>query len=229
MTKKHDKESKKKTKKSTKVPGYVIYGAIFVVLVLVFSALMFSFSGIFDNNEKVDYSMYNRFSFTKLQTGWQTIVEKNGIPYEAPFYNHPLDIDGIVYQEEVTTLLNDVIITLTPRREFTIAIHPDSGAVPVLAGVNIAKITGKFYGAPTSSALFMNATEEKLRRNETDLPIVNCDDATFKNVIIHISATEEENAVKIIDNFCVGIYGTNESNVLMAADLVGYKLLGIMK
>ena len=86
----------------------------------------------FDNN-KLNYETYNGFRFTKISEGWQTLVEMNDQLYEVPFYNHPLDLQDFPYDDEVTKYLEEVIITIQPRRNITIAVHPESGSTP--AGV----------------------------------------------------------------------------------------------
>jgi hypothetical protein len=183
---------------------------------------------MFSSNDELDYNQYNSFRFTGIGENWQTMVEMDGQLYEVPFYNHPYDIFGIQYNDNVTVHILDVINTVQPEREFVIAIHPDSGSVPVLAGVNIARITGKFYGTKTSSALFLEP-EEAESYGAAGLPVVNCEDASFEKTIIKISINESIKTADFIDDNCILIGAGNPDDLLMVADAVGYKLLGIMR
>jgi hypothetical protein len=198
---------------------------------LVVAALVAGSFFIFHSKEKLDYSTVNGFKFTKLgEKTWQTTVQMNGDLYEVPFYTHPFDIAKINYDSNVTLHIMDVINTMKPKREFVIAIHPSSGSTPVLAGVNIARITGKFYGTKTSSSLFLTSEEQEEMGNQS-LPVISCDDANFLKTVIKISNNETEPVVKFIDGNknCILVGAASDDDLLMVADDVAYKLLGIVK
>lgn len=220
MVKKH-KDQNIKHKES--VPTTFIVIIIVVIALLAVGAFF-----IFSSDQPLDYSQYNGFQFTKIGENWQTMVEMDSQLYEVPFYNHPYDVVGVDYDDNVTSYLMDVINTVKPPREIIIAIHPDSGSVPVLAGVNIARITGKFYGVRTSSALYLEDDEIEAY-NSTDLPVVNCNDSNFLTTIIHISINETTKSANFVGNHCILIGAGNGDDLLMVTDLIGYKLLGIMK
>lgn len=218
MVKKHAKEQKAKKKSTTSPITYsILLLAVIIAVIVVFS--------VRTSEPARDYSTYNSFEFMKLETGWQTLVERDGQVYEAPFYNHPLDITNVSYDDNVTLLMLDVINTIRPERQFIIAIEEDAGSVPVLAGVNIAKITGRFYERQTRSAIFLPEGEN----TTVDLPVVNCETANFQNVVVKISPNQTETKVHFIDDYCIEIAGTDKDSLLMAADYVGYKMLGIMQ
>jgi len=222
MVKKHEE---KNIKHKEKIPTTFI-----VILVVVVALLATGAFFIFSAQKPLDYSQYNNFKFTKIaNNNWQTMVEMNGQLYEVPFYNHPYDISGVNYNNNVTKHIKDVINTVKPPRKIIIAIHPSSGSVPVLAGVNIARITGKFYGAKTSSALYLEDNEQDTY-NSTNISLVNCGDANFFTTIIHLSANETNESVNFVNNNsnCILVGANNDTNLLKVADLVGYKLLGIM-
>lgn len=223
MVKRHEKRN---IKHKERVPTTFIVILIVVVALLAIGAFF-----IFSSNKPLDYSQYNGFQFTKIGKNWQTMVEMNGQLYEVPFYNHPYDISGVSYNDNVTKHLMNVINTIKPKREIIIAVSPDSGSVPVLAGVNIARITGKFYGAKTSSALYLNDDKIKSYNNSANLPIVNCGDANFLKTIIHVSINETNESANFVNNNtnCILVGASNSSDLLEVADVVGYKLLGIMK
>ncbi len=201
---------------------------ITVILLLIVGSLFFVFSR---QKNSIDYELYNGFTFKKLDKNtWQTTVEMNKQLYDIPFYNNPHDIKGIDYDDNVTLHLLDLINTIKPKRRILLAIHPEAGSVPVLAGVNIARITGKFYGANTTGVLYLDDNESDMYSN-TNLPHVNCDDANFLTTVIKISPFENTTSVGFIDNNtnCILVGADSKENLLMAADEVGYKLLGIMK
>jgi len=201
---------------------------IALALLVILGGLFLIFGGA---SNKVDYGTYNGFKFVQLgKNTWQTTVQMNNKLYDIPFYNNPHDINKINYNDNVTLHIMDLINTIRPKRRIIIAIHPDSGSIPVLAGVNIARITGKFYGANTSSALYLEDDEISDYANST-LPHVNCGDADFLTTIIKISVTENITSVDFLNQStnCILVGADSKDNLLMAADELGYKLLGIMK
>lgn len=217
MVKKHHK-----TKQNKQLPTSMVIGALAIVVVIIVATFFFN-----NQEESIDYSSYNAFEFSKVDTGWQTVVERDGQAFEVPFYNHPLDITNVMYNDNVTSLFIDVINTQKPQRQFIIALPSSQGSNQVhagLAGINIARITGKFYGTQTKTALYSSSNIT----NQT-FPTVTCDDANFQNIVVHINANATANTVSFIDDYCVQVLGTNRSGVQKSSDLLGYKLLGIMR
>ena len=211
MVKKHTKESKP-------IAWPLIVGAIALI------AIIFLVTFLFSREDPVDYSTYNQFEFTQLDGGWQTLVEKDGELFQIPFYTHPLDIANVTYEEKVTQDLLDLFRTIQPQRTLWIAVAPDASPNSVLAGVNIARITGRFYESTTQSAFYTNMTGMNFTR-----PTVTCENATLRNTILIIDENATDNAVRYRDDYCLEVTGTSVPNLLMSADMLGYKLLGIMQ
>ncbi|MCA9478723.1 MAG: hypothetical protein KC535_06245, partial [Nanoarchaeota archaeon] len=158
---KHDTVNK--SKKKTNSSSIIIIIAAIVIIALI--------GGLFiikpgqegtTKYKKSDYETYHGFNFEQQGKYWVTFVELSGVRYEAPFYNHPLDVQDIYYQDNITEF-----VIGEPHTNFTIAVSDNVGATPVLAGANIARITGKLYGMPTSSALYALPDE---RTNQTNFP-----------------------------------------------------------
>jgi len=219
MVKRHTQSSKKhtSTNKTTTAVGIVV--GLVIVGLIVF--------GIYTlvNRETVDLSVYNGFAFERRPSGqqvyWITQVQLAGEIYEVPFYHHPTELEAYEYDERITNY-----ILKHPFQEIVLAVHPEAGSIPVLAGVNIGRVTGKFYGVPTSSALFI---PEGYEHNATGLPEVNCKNATSTRPIIWLSNSTSEPSVVLSDEeeYCIYVSG-EDKNILAAADLFAYKILGIM-
>lgn len=178
-----------------------------------------------------NYEVYNGFAFENKGDFWTTTVELDGALYEVPFYTHPLDIsEEIIYNDTVTHYLIDVVNTISPKRNLIIAVRPDAGSVPVLAGVNIARITGKFYGVQTNSALYLD--DDEVNDFDTqDFPIRNCEDANIITPIISIAVNQSQKGVYFDEEYkhCIIVAAEDNDGILEVADLLGYKLLGIIR
>ena len=220
MVKKHISFNKKNAKenKLTMVAGIIL--GLIIVAVIVYG----SYQLINKATSKEDLSVYNGFAFehrvTEKQDFWITHVQLSGDVYEVPFYNHPSGLEDYVYDDRVTEYLLRKGI-----QEIILAVHPDAGSTPVLAGINIARVTGKFYGISTSSALYVPEDETY----DLNITQVNCGDATGQKPIIWLTNTTVEPSVILSDDehFCIYVSGEGD-NILAAADLLVYKLLGIM-
>lgn len=225
MAKKHNESNNSKHNDSS--AGTIVLVLAVLAIIIVVGALVI----LKPFGQRIDYSTYNGFNFVQLQDNvWQTTVEMDEQLYDIPFYNHPLELQDFPYDNAVTKYIQDVIVTITPKREINIAIHPDSGSTPVLAGVNIARITGKFFGAYTQSALYLEE-DERDEYADFDVPLVTCDDASFLSPIIWINVNSTNTGVSMSDTnaHCIVVEATNPDDILKAGDIVGYKLLGIMK
>lgn len=219
MVKRHNKTSKNKI--SEQKTTWLLISVAVVVLVLIIGGYVL-FGPSKSTNRSLD--KYNSFSFEHKGNQWVTMVERNGQVYETPFNYHPTELSGVKYDPAVTKYMLHI-----PHRTFTIAVRPDAGSQPVLGGVNIARITGKFYGVPTDSALYV----EPEFRNITDtgkLPVASCADATRDHVLIWISKNETESVVKFDKDYqnCIIVGGSTNEEILKSADTLVYKILGIM-
>ena len=225
MVKKHSESNNSKFSDTSS-------GAILLVLVVLAVIIIAGAIVIFKPfGERIDYSMYNGFSFDRINENiWQTTVEMNSQLYEVPFYNHPRDLEDFSYDDNVSLYVHDVINTIKPKRTFLLAIHPDSGSTSVLAGINIARITGKFYGVETHSALYLEE-DEREQYSDFNAPLVTCEDATFKTPIIWVNVNSSRTGIFMSEDndHCMLVEASNSDDILKAGDIFGYKLLGIMK
>ncbi|MFP4523526.1 MAG: hypothetical protein ACLFNM_03205 [Candidatus Woesearchaeota archaeon] len=230
------KQVKNKSKKQESVfSGW--YVILFIVLVVGIIALA-KFVIFPTQNTVVDYSTYRGFVFKKTMDdkAWLTQIQVQGKLFEAPFYNHPYDLESanIVFSDTAFSNLMS-----KPHAKILIGVHPDEGSSAVLAGANIARITGRFYGIPTQSAFFIPSDQQdqysELLVNSTR-PVVDCSNATQEVPIIHVD-TSKETAIIIEDKqypYCITVGAKrNETkdfqDILATADYLSYKMLGIMK
>jgi len=212
-------KKRNKFKKNNTMKFVYVLVAIVVIAAIVSAFYLYSPTEVV--SEKKDYKTYNGFLFEQQGKYWITMVELQDQPYEAPFYNHPLDLANISYDDAITNFL-----LAEPHTDFVIAVRPDAGSVPVLAGVNVARVTGRFYGMPTSSALYGNESIDDMA-----FPTVTCADATSLKPIIWINTNTTEKGVFFDDSneYCVQIAAPSSDEILAVADIFTYKILGIMK
>jgi len=221
MVKKHDQSFKEKISER-KTTWLLISVAIIVLVVIIGGYLLFGPSKSSSTSHSLD--KYNSFLFTKQGNQWVTTIERNGQVYEAPFNYHPTELSGVKYNSSITNYMLHV-----PHSTFTIAVRPDAGSRPVLGGVNIARITGKFYHVPTDSALYVEPEFRNITETN-NLPVVSCADATRSHVLIWISKNETESVVKFDKDYpnCIIVGGSTDEEILQSADTLAYKILGIM-
>jgi heme/copper-type cytochrome/quinol oxidase subunit 2 len=214
-------ENKKDSNKKNKII-LVLIGIVIIILISVLTIYVYNVVKNINNTPK--YSEYNKFPFQKIEEHWYTMISYDNQPYEAIFYNHPLELEDIDYDN------NASILTLNkPHVGIVIAVAPNDNATTVLAASNIARITGKFYKLPTKSALYVPVNQ----RNDTNYShlLVDCSEASEKIPIIYLNGMSNVTSVSIDENNsnCILIRGSSAEEIYKSADLYTYKILGIMK
>ncbi len=220
------KETKTENKKESKEKSSsLIIGIIIGIVIIAFLSAVFIIKPGQDTQKykDSDYEIYNGFVFDQSGDFWITNIELNGIPYEAPFYNHPLDVQDTPYDESITPFILE-----TGHSNFIIAVSDNVGSTPVLAGANIARITGKLYGIPTSSALY--ATPDQRDENQTGFPYVDCSDATRLTPIFWINVNDTTQSIYRDQNNsnCIIVGATNNDEILESSDVFAYHILQII-
>jgi len=229
-TKQQNNHNNKNNKKQKNTFTNII---IFLVITGLIVGSYFVFFSDNHSNEN-QFSTYNGFSFTQNGQYWMTELEHNGQIFNAPFYIHPKTLENRNYS--YNPLITKLLVGMK-HQKFLIAISPDEGSTPVLAGVDIARILGKFYGIPTNSALYV----EQNNRNESinySAQIVDCSEASYLKPIIWITSSLNKTGVFLDENnpACVIVSGSVDtaegkttSPIVELADLLAYKILLIMK
>lgn len=168
---------------------------------------------------------YNGFEFQQSGEGfWVTEVQSpSGQQYFIPFHHHPSEVEDVIVHEDV----RDILFGEKPSQLF-ISIDPDAGSRPVVAGVEISRITGNRYdllNIPTSSALSRPADKA------VDTPVVNCNNASAipnSTVVVQFVHDPEANAI-VRDQQCLVLFYKTPEDSIRVADRLAYMMLQIMK
>jgi hypothetical protein len=174
--------------------------------------------------QQAESTKYNNFEFVKQDGIWFTIVNKGDQPFSLPFYYHPKDLEGIV----VDSTVRDRFFAMRDNNgSIFITLDPDSSDNKiVIAGVEIAKITGQRFGlldVPTHSAftkLPTNATAN------TGTPVRTCNDANDRTLIVWIAVTNKDLVTS--KGNCILLEAKSYNDTVKVADRLMYHLLGIM-
>lgn len=220
MAKTHNEIKNKKISEKTGKKNIVF---ILVILFLIMFATSLIY--IFEKQDEVYYDVYNNFRFEKYENDyWITLVARGGSNYEAIFYNHPLEVEHYPYENNVS------ILTLEkPHTNIIITLSPDSNVTAVTAAANIARITGKFFKIPTSSALYV-LKEERENYNYTN-PMIDCSEATELQPVIWLRPEANETKVHLHKDYpnCILIDSNGPEEINEIGDLYTYKILEIIK
>jgi hypothetical protein len=166
-------------------------------------------------------NQYKGFDFTQVEGGlWVTRIQVGSQPYDIPFYFHPRDTLTVLIDPTVTEPLAN-----NPK-EVIISIDPDANPKVVIAGVEIARITGSKYDLlnfDTSSALSRPA------KGNIDIPVIDCRNATTDRVVLQFIEGSKNLLVRS-DKYpnCVILQYTDANESIRVADRYAYMLLQIM-
>jgi hypothetical protein len=202
--------------KPTKVwPFFVAIGIILVAIIA-----LAGYKAYVRNAER-EANQYNGFDFAQAEGGiWVTRIQVGNQPYDIPFYFHPRDTLTVLIDPSVTEPLAN-----NPK-ELVISVDPSAGAQVVVAGVEIARITGSKYNLlniPTSSALSRPAN------GSIDIPVIDCRNATEDRVVLQF-VQGTKNVLIRSDKYpnCVLLQYTDVNESVRVADRYAYMLLEIM-
>jgi hypothetical protein len=212
-------EKKESDKKKQNIQ-FIIFAA---VLILILLAIVFVPRYL--QKAKLDKNKYNNFEFTKGEDGfWYTVVQKGDQPYQIPFYYHPSELEDIPVEAYLRAKFFDI---RDNNGSIYITMDPDSANnTIVIAGVEIARITGNRYGllnVPTHSAFIK---QPKNATADTGTPIVTCNNANNKTMVIWLTISDKNIAYS--HGYCVILEAKNYRDMVRVADRLTYHLLGIM-
>lgn len=193
----------------------MLIGVLCVIALVLFGFIKF---GLWKDQQTNDEYTYNFFEFTPVGKYWATEIQIDNQPFFIQFHYHPKDVEDIPFDEKA----KEYLVEKKPKQVF-ITLDPDEGSLPVLAGVEIAKITGTGKGIlnlPTKSAL----TEPAYEGAETLL--VTCDDANENITVIWVHAGVKTRVAAVDD--CILVEGATPEDTIKAADRLAYGLVGII-
>ncbi|MBN2052929.1 hypothetical protein JW756_05470 [Candidatus Woesearchaeota archaeon] len=212
-------EKKKKDSRKSNLK-FIIFTAVLVIIflgIVLVPALIRKIN--FENNK------YNGFDFIKHSDGfWYTKVQKGDQPYWIPFYYHPKELEDIPIDAnlrgkffEVRDNNGRIFITLDPDAE---------NNTIIIAGVEIARITGDKYqllNVPTHSAFIKPPKNTNV---ETGTPIITCKDSSNQTLVIWLTLSDKNIAYSY--DYCIILEAKSYNDMVRVADRTMYNLLGIM-
>jgi len=160
-----------------------------------------------------DISGYTFFELDDGTYGTYVMANDNKIP--VAFRLDPRNASEIYLEQEVIQpILNSakVYITFNPNQENLAKI--------AVASAEIARITG-LYGINTVGAY----TEDSDPVNP-NVPLKTCNDANNQTSIIIMEITDST-GVSLGENNCIHVKGETADDLILAADKLGFNLLGI--
>lgn len=226
--KKEEKQASKEPKKEEEIViskkkqniQFIIFTG---VILIIFLAIVFV--PRFIQKANLEKNKYNGFDFAKSSDGyWYTVVQKGNQPYQISFYYHPRDLEDI----PVEANLRDKFFNIRDNNgTIYITMDPDgNNNTIVVAGVEIAKITGKGYNllnVDTHSAFIKKPNSTAV---DTITPVVTCGQANNKTMVIWITLSNKNIAYSYGN--CVILEAKTYGDMVRVADRMMYNLLGIM-
>lgn len=192
-------------------PFFAGFGILIVLMISIYAFQSQQTKNVAEENR------VNGFDFWESGEFWVTRIQVGRQPYDIPFYHHPRELTDVVIRSDVT----DPLLLQTPQL-VVISVDPDAGSQAVIAGVEIARLTGSRYNLlnlPTQSAL-------SRAQEGVDMLVMTCDDATNDTVVVQLVNDPTANAIVKDGNCIILFYKTPEDSVRVA-DRFAYALLGI--
>jgi hypothetical protein len=191
----------------------IIITTIVIVSLII---LFFSIRYLYHPETTEDSYEYNGFKFTKMSAYglWFTEIQKGDEIFRIPLRYSPREVEDIpidrnVYREIINS---KKIYTTVPN---------NLSSVAVLALAEVGRITGTRYGIlniPSQGALTQSKGD--------GTPVKTCEDAVNGTGIILFDVGDETKIY--LEGNCVIVQGTDEWEIVRAADRLTFGLLGVM-
>lgn len=168
---------------------------------------------------------YNGFSFSKSGSLWETMINKytmindtSAQVQEIPFFANygPKEIENISYEGDLMQIINQT-------KKLILTFDPAFGSQISFAGIEIGKVLVSFYNWKSESVVVgINVEDESI-----GFPYADCNNATNGTKVINFNFA---NVTKIVKNDdCYNVFANKSRDIVKAADVIMYNLLGIMK
>src|SRR4030043_2401722 len=221
---KEGKVEKKEEKETEEVKPIATWKFVLICAIIAIIILGAFLIPRYLRNAEFNRNKYNNFEFAKTSDGfWYTSVEKGDQPFQIPFYYHPRELEDI----PVEAFLSGKFFEMRDNNgSIYITLDPDYNSTAVIAGVEIAKITGTKYGilnVPTKSAFIK---EPSNTATETGTPIITCADANNRTRVVWLTLSDANIAYSY--GYCVILRAKSYDDMIRVADRTMYHLLGIM-
>ncbi len=179
-----------------------VFASLFIAFIMVFSIFGFILSYSLDN-ETVKYKGYK---FVNTNQGWLAVI--NG---ERFFFSYtPGDVENWLSEEIKNKLKNVTTIT--------ISYNPNDIYSPIITE-SVLQLNNKLTNVQLSFGLTNNSGYS--------LPLITCNNASEQNPVI-LFEERNENASMILENNCVKIAYTSQSEILQQTDALSFVLAGII-
>jgi len=199
--------------KNLKNSSIIIIATIIIVGLII---LFFSIKYLYHPETVEEKYDYNGFTFTKVPSYglWFTEIQKENKIFRIPFRYSPMEVQDIPVDRDVYSIIfnSKVIYTTVPN---------NLSSVAVIALTELGRITGTRYGIlniPSIGALTHSKGDET--------PVKTCEDAVNGTGVILFDVGNETKIY--LKEECVIVQGTDEWEIVRAADRLTFGLLGIM-
>ena len=198
--------------------GYVLL--VFIGILLAAGIFIFFHDPVTAVEDNYQYSngktLFNVTKVSDTETFITLYVGKNEQPYAIDMRNDPLSLENITVEGMVNTRIygDDIVyITINPNANLS--------AKTTIAALEIDKIIDNplLYNISVRSAMTLP--------NDYGYPVKSCSDGTDTSTVIWLTLGSETTVYT--ENYCIVVVGTNEDELIRAADRLVYQLLGIMK
>ncbi|MFP4112662.1 MAG: hypothetical protein ACLFUO_06735 [Candidatus Woesearchaeota archaeon] len=231
------KEDHKVVRKQQKMSSRVlIYFLMLIIVILggLFAIRMFLPEPDDGKYNGFDCQEYGNFTYCRIAVQKQDVVDGELVlgplkEYDLQFRNPPWELEDIPVAGNVSQLVN------ISRTKFIYLAIPGNIANIELAkigigAIEISRLLGDRYdifNIESKSALITETVEDPGLYNDSDIPLVNCENATNSTAVMLFGYGDQSFVSK--QGNCYIVAGKTADDVIRAADRLAYTVLGIMR
>lgn len=188
-----------------------------IIVILIFGSLGIIAYKII-NKDKYTYTSPSgeEFNLEKLPIGYSIKTFVKDQPYDIRLRNDPKSLENVTIEPNIKNKIlskQTIYFTIDPKENLT--------SKSTIAAVEISGVISRRIGIFNKETL--GATTE-FANKETE--IINCNNVTKEIGVIWLKIGLETKVSS--ENDCIIVQGTNEDELIRAADRLTYQILGIM-
>jgi hypothetical protein len=207
-------------KKGNDIPLYI---TIIILIIIIGVIIVISKIDTFKEDTYIE-EIYNGYLIQGFKYpdfwSWQTYIQVPGLnrTHLIEMRHSPWDVENIIMDMAVVSDIHKASALFMTT-------DPDFNSKAVIGMIEVGRIVGERYNIlnkPTINGLTRNPMG-----TVSETPIITCANATEERPVIYYKVGETTEITK--DNQCIIVQGTSEDQIIMAADKLGYSLMGVIQ
>jgi hypothetical protein len=202
----------------------LLYSTVGIIVLILVSIILLSNISSFDKDDSYVEYYYNGFLIQGFEYpdhwSWQTYIQ---IPELER--SHLIEMRFPPDKVEDIFLDYTAVLDILNAESILMTTDPDLSSKAVIAMIEVGRIIGQRYDILNKPVT--NGLTSFPSGMQSETPIIECSDASESVPVLYYKIGETTEVYK--EGMCIIIQGKTDDEIIMAADKLGYSLMGIIR